>query len=180
VRKPALKIYRIDFEQSDLSSGKSGQRGILSSDIDSWRAHGGGRILLLTGSADDLPFAEGEIDLVVMGTAIPLMPDKEGFLAEVARILRSGKTFVFNSVFFNGTFVPGAETLFTEWIKEAVLVLDEIDKDRARMGQPAAPRQRNTGGRAFSKSRMREAECHAVLERVGFINMRSGIGPMPR
>jgi ubiquinone/menaquinone biosynthesis C-methylase UbiE len=180
-RKPTLKICGIDVdqEQIDISSRKFGQRGILSSDIDTWRANGAGRILLLTGSADDLPFADGEIDLVVMGNAIHLMPDKDRCLAEVARVLHSGGSFVFNSVFFNGTFVAGTETLFTEWMKEAVLVLDEINKERARTGQPPVPRQRNTGGRAFSKGWMSEAEWRAKVERAGFITVRTGTRPKP-
>jgi len=180
-RKPALKICGIDLdqEQIDISTRKFGQRGILSPDMESWRANGAGRIVLQKGSADDLPFADGEIDLVVMGNAIHLMPDKDRFLGEVARVLRPGGTFVFNSVFFNGTFVPGTEALFSEWMKEAVLVLEEINKERAQAGQPPVARQRNTGDRAFAKGWLSEDAWRAKVEKAGFTNVRTGTRAKP-
>ena len=179
--KPSLKICGIDLdqEQIDISTRKFGRRGILCPDLESWRKNGAGQILLRTGSADDLPFADGEIDLVVMGNAIHLMPDKDRFLAEVARVLRPGGTFVFNSVFFVGTFVPGTEALFTEWIKEAVLVLEEINKERAQAGQPPVVRERNKGGRAFAKDWLSEDGWRAKLEEAGFANVRTGTRAKP-
>jgi len=180
-RKPSLRICGIDLDprQIEISSRKFGKRGMLAADLQSWRGNGAGRILLLTGSADALPFADGEIDLVVMGNAIHLMPDKDRFLAEVARVLRRNGTFVFNSVFFNGTFVPGTEALFTEWMKEAVLVLEEINKKRAQAGEPPVPRQRNTGGRAFAKGNLSESEWCGKVKNAGFVNVRSGTRPKP-
>ncbi len=180
-RKPSLKICGIDLdqEQIDISTRKFGERGMLAPDLASWRRNGGGRIVLLKGSADELPFADGEIDLVVMGNAIHLMPDKERFLAEVKRVLRPGGAFVFNSVFFIGTFVAGTETLFSEWMKEAVLVLDEINKERARTGQPPVARQRNTGGRAFSKGWLSEDAWRAKVEQAGFTDVRMGTRSKP-
>jgi ubiquinone/menaquinone biosynthesis C-methylase UbiE len=180
-RKPSLKICGIDVdqEQIDISTRKFGQRGLLSPDLQSWRASGAGRILLLTGSADDLPFADREIDLVTMGNAIHLMPDKDNFLAEVARVLRPGGAFVFNSVFFVGMYVPGTEALFNEWIKEAVLVLEEINRERAQAGQPPVPRERNKGGRAFAKGLLSEADWRAKVEKAGFTNISSGTRVKP-
>jgi len=180
-RKPSLKICGIDLdpEQIDISTRKFTQRGMLAPDMSSWRAGGGGRILLLTGSADTLPFRDGEIDLVTMGNAIHLMPDKDRFLTEVKRVLRPGGTFAFNSVFFNGTFVPGTEGLFTEWIKEAVLVLEEINKERAQAGQPPVPRERNKGGRAFAKGLLNKDEWRAKVENAGFTNIQMGTRSKP-
>jgi ubiquinone/menaquinone biosynthesis C-methylase UbiE len=180
-RKPSLRICGIDIdqEQIDISTRKFGQRGILSPDMDSWRATGAGRILLQRGSADDLPFADGEIDLVVMGNAIHIMPDKDRFLAEVKRVLRPGGTFVFNSVFFIGTFVAGTEALFNEWIMEAVRVLERINKERAQAGQPPVARERNTGGRAFAKGWLTEDGWRAKLENAGFTNVHTGTRAKP-
>ncbi len=126
-----------------------------------------------------MPFADGEIDLVTVGNAVHLMPDKDRFLAEVARVLRPGGTFVFNSIFFNGTFVPGTEAVFTEWVKEAVLVLEEINKERARTGQPPVPRERNKGGRAFSKGLLNMDEWRAKVEKAGFANVHTGTRAAP-
>jgi ubiquinone/menaquinone biosynthesis C-methylase UbiE len=180
-RKPSLRICGIDIdqEQIDISGRKFGKRGILSPNLDAWRSNGAGKILLQKGSADELPFADGEIDLVVVGNAIHVMPDKDRFLAEVARVLRPGGTLVFNSVFFVGTFVPGTEALFNEWIKEAVGVLDEINQGRAKAGQPPVPRERKKGGRAFAKGWLSEDEWRAKVETAGFTNVRTGTRPVP-
>ena len=180
-RKPSLRICGIDIdqEQIDISTRKFGQRGILSPDMASWRANVAGRILLQRGSADDLPFADGEIDLVVMGNAIHIMPDKDRFLAEVKRVLRPGGTFVFNSVFFIGTFVAGTEALFNEWIMEAIRVLERINKERAQAGQPPVARERNTGGRAFAKGWLTEDGWRAKLENAGFTNVHTGTRAKP-
>jgi ubiquinone/menaquinone biosynthesis C-methylase UbiE len=180
-RKPSLKICGIDLdqEQIDISTRKFARRGILSPDIASWRKNGAGRILLLRGSADDLPFADGEIDLVVMGNAIHVMPDKDRFLAEAARVLRPGGTLVFNSVFFVGTFVPGTEGLFNEWIKEAIRVLEEINEERARAGQPPVPRERHKGGRAFAKGWLSEEGWREKVEKAGFTQVHTGTRASP-
>jgi ubiquinone/menaquinone biosynthesis C-methylase UbiE len=181
-RKPDLKICGIDLdpEQIDISTRKFGRQGIsLLPDVDAWRASGAGCMLLWTGSADELPFVDGEIDLVVMGNAIHLMPDKDRFLLEVARVLRPGGTFVFNSVFFNGTFVPGTEVVYSEWMKEAVLALEVINKERAQAGEPPVARQRKTGGRAFAKGWLSEDEWRAIAEKAGFINVRIGTRAEP-
>ena len=180
-RKPTLKICGIDLdqEQIDICSRKFSERGLLCPDMDTWRGNGTGQILLRKGSADDLPFMDGEIDLVVMGNAIHLMPDKDRFLLEVARVLRPGGTFVFNSVFFNGTFVPGTEALFSEWMKEAVLVLDEINNKRAQSGQPPVARERNKGGRAFAKGWLSEGEWREKVEKAGFANVQTGTRAKP-
>ena len=48
----------------------------------------------------DLPFEDGSIDVVVIGNAIHLMPDRDLFLRNVARVLRPGGAFAiydFNS-----------------------------------------------------------------------------------
>jgi len=174
-RKPSLKICGIDIdqEQIDISARKFGRRGVLCPDMEAWRANGVGRILLLRGSADDLPFANEEVDLAVMGNAIHVMPDKDRFLAEASRALRAGGMLVFNSAFFVGTFVPGTEGLFNEWMMEAVRVLEEINKERARAGQPPVPRARNTAGRAFAKGWLTEDAWRARVEKAGFIQVQT-------
>jgi hypothetical protein len=86
---------------------------------------------------------------------------------------------VFNSVFFVGTFVPGTEALFTEWIKEAVLVLEEINKKRAQAGQPPVARERNKGGRAFAKDWLSQDGWRARLEKAGFTNVLIGTRAKP-
>jgi hypothetical protein len=96
------------------------------------------------------------------------MPDKEKFLNEVARVLRSGGHFLFNSLFYTGTFPEGSEPIYTEWLKQSVMVLDEKNRAGIAAGQPPIPRKRNTGGRAFAKGWLTPEGWAEKVEAAGF------------
>lgn len=157
-RKPTLAIGGIDLDpvQIGLSTRTHTEAGrSLHGSLDALRAAaaaGQGGVWLAEGSAMTLPFADAEIDLVVMGNAIHMMPDRPAFLAEVARVLRPGGRIVFNSVFYAGTFVAGSEPVFTECMKEAVIVLNEINAARRAAGERPVPRQRGTAKGAFQQT----------------------------
>ena len=181
-RKPDLAICAVDLdaEQIGIARGKVGAAGRREDDLDAWRAHGTGKIHLRVGTADELPYLrDGEFDHAVMGNAIHLMPDKGRFLSEVGRILRPGGRFAFNSVFFTGTFPPGTEPLYSEWLKQAVLYLDEINAERSRNGEPPVPRERGRGGRAFSKGWLSPEGWREALQQAGLTVQRSNLRTVP-
>ncbi|MCS0494096.1 class I SAM-dependent methyltransferase [Ancylobacter sp. MQZ15Z-1] len=152
-RKPGLAICGVDLdpEQTGIAARTFAARGRLLPDLDAFRAEGAQGACFLTRSADELPLADGEVDLVMIGNAIHLMPDKDKFLAEVARILRPGGAFIFNSLFYVGTFPEGSEPVYTEWLKQSAIILDEKNRARIAAGEPPIPRKRGGGGRAFAK-----------------------------
>lgn len=181
-REPGLAICAIDLDagQIGIARAKVGADGRGVDDLAAWRANGTGKIHLRVGSADELPYlTDREFDLVVIGNAIHLMPDKARFLAEVGRILRPGGRLAFNSVFFTGTFPPGTEPLYSEWLKQAVLHIDEINAERACGGQPPVHRERGKGGRAFSKGWLSPEGWQAALEGAGFSVERSNLRTVP-
>ncbi|MHA6326666.1 class I SAM-dependent methyltransferase [Roseivivax sp. CAU 1753] len=157
-RKPDLAICGIDLDpvQVDLATrGLTADNVPLHGTLDAWRAAaraGQGGAHLRVASAMELPLDDAEVDLVVIGNAIHMMPDRTAFLAEVARVLRPGGTFVFNSVFYTGTFVEGTEAVFTEMMKEAVIAMNEINAARRAAGEKPVPRKRGTVGRAFRQT----------------------------
>ncbi len=154
-RAPHLRIAGIDLDpvQIDLSRAGHAAAGLtLVDSLDALRAHSGGAVHLNAASAMELPFADGEVDLVVIGNAIHMMPDRAAFLAEVARVLRPGGRFVYNSVFYTGTFVAGTDPIWTECMKEAVIVLNEMNAARRAAGEKPIPRQRGTVSRAFRQT----------------------------
>lgn len=171
-RKPDLAICGLDLDavQIEIAGRKFEQKGIPVGSLEDVRAagqRGEPMVHLRVQSAMELPFEDGEIDLVVMGNAIHLMPDKPAFLAEVARVLRPGGQFAFNSVFYVGTFPPGSELVFGEWMKDAALILGEMNEDRKARGEPPVPRQRGKASRAFSKGWLSEAQWTAMLDEAG-------------
>lgn len=177
-RAPGLRIAGIDLDpvQIDLARAGHAAAGLaLVDSIDDLRAHPGGAVHLNAASAMELPFADGEIDLVVIGNAIHMMPDRTAFLAEVARVLRPGGRFVFNSVFYTGTFVAGTDPIWTECMKEAVVVLGEMNAARRAAGEKPIPRQRGTVARAFRQTDwLTPAEWASETTAAGFSITREG------
>jgi ubiquinone/menaquinone biosynthesis C-methylase UbiE len=177
-RAPNIAICGIDLdaEQIGIARRHFAEKGRLAGSLEDWRTDGTGRAHFQTGSADELPLRDGEVDLVVMGNAIHLMPDKDKFMREVARVLRPGGRFIFNSVFYVGTYPAGSEPLYNEWLKQSVIVLDEMNKARAAKGEPPIPRVRKTkaGGRAFNKGWLSAAGWTEKLEAAGFAVQSAG------
>jgi ubiquinone/menaquinone biosynthesis C-methylase UbiE len=171
-RKPSLHICGIEIsaEQLDIARREFSARGLSADGLEAFREDRGDRgvVAFHHASADSLPFEDGELDLVVMGSAIHLMPDRDRFVDEVARVLRPGGRFAFNTVFFVGTFVPGTEPIYTEWLKEAVLVLEEKNRALEEAGLPKVKRVRGRVGRAFSRRWLTPEGWCDVLRRHGF------------
>lgn len=120
-------------------------------------------------SADELDdFAEDSVDLVIMGNAIHLLPDKPKLLRGILRVLKPGGRFAFNSVFFKGTIPPEAEALFADWMREAVLHVQSINAERLARGEAQIPRVRGQGGRAFTKGWMSGQEWSSLMGEIGF------------
>lgn len=180
-RKPALSICCIDLDpqQIAIARRKLGARHRIAEDLTEWRSGGPGSVHLRVGDAGRLPFEDGEIDLVVMGNAIHMMPDRAAFLAEVRRILRPGGAFAFNSAFFVGTLASGTEPFYTEWLKQALVRLEEMNQERRAQGLPPVPRQRGTTGRAFSKGWLTPEAWQEEFERAGFRVARNFKRAMP-
>lgn len=185
-RAPGLVITGIDLDpvQIGIATREHRAAGVrlaaTPDDLEAARAAGQGAVQLRLGSAMELPFAEGTQDLVVIGNAIHMMPDRAAFLSGVARALRPGGRLVFNSVFYAGTFVPGTEPVFTDCMKEAVLALAELNAERRAAGEPPVPRVRGTAKRAFQQTDwLTDAGWAAALEAAGFTVEHTGHRPMP-
>ncbi len=171
--KPGLAINGVDISAESLEIGRGvmAEKGMLANsqaELDIAAAEGKSAMLLEEKSAMDLEFADATFDMAMMGNAIHLMPDKDIFLKGVARVLKPGAPFTFNSVFFTGTFADGTEQLWTEWMKEAVNVLAEKNAALAAAGEPPIRRKRGKAGHAFDKGWLDPEGWQAALERNGF------------
>lgn len=181
-RKPDLSIFLLDLDPVQVGLATRGleeDRATFHADIDAWRAAESG-VCTRVASAMELPFEDGEIDLVVMGNAIHMMPDRPAFLREVARVLRPGGRMVFNSVFYAGTFVEGTEHVFTEMMKEAVIAMNEMNAALKAAGEPGIPRKRGTVKRAFKQTEWVSEEGWAeALAKAGLTVTMSRQTPVP-
>ena len=180
-QKPQIAVAGIDLDpvQIELATRDVAADGLtLIGDYESWLAADRG-IWLEAASAMELPFADASLDLVTIGNAIHMMPDYQAFLAEVARVLRPGGQFAFNSVFYAGTFIEGTEPVFTECLKEAVMVLAEMNAERKAKGERPVPRKKGTVARAFSKDWLNEREWMDLVEAAGLSVSQHGERIMP-
>lgn len=182
--KPGLAIAGIDLSTESLDIGRrlfssKGHLVTSQAELEAAAAAGESAVLMVEGSADELHFAQESFDLAVMGNAIHLMPDKDKFLAAVARVLKTGAPFTFNSVFFTGTFARGSEALYTEWMKQAVVLLNKRNAARKAAGRPAIPRQRGTAGKAFDKGWKTPEQWQATLHNAGMTVTRTFRRPIP-
>lgn len=169
-RKPDIAVAGIDLDPVQIGIAKRTFPGPVVGSLDALRAKaaaGEGAAWFNAASATDLPFADAEIDLIVQGNSIHLMPNRPAFLAEVARVLRPGGQFTFNSVFYVGTYVAGSEPVFTEWMKQATYVLDELNAERAARGEEPVRRIRGKGGKAFRKDWLSKDGWEAALAEAG-------------
>jgi len=125
-------------------------------------------VRLLCGSADRLPFLDGEFDACIMGNSIHCLRDLDALLAGIRRVLRPGAVFAFNSSFYAGTFAPGTERFYHEWVKMALLRVQEKDRALRARGETGIPRSRPARGGAFSNRWRTPDEWAAAVGAHGF------------
>lgn len=178
-KQPDCRVVGLDISAESLAIGRellagAGLLAASEAELAKRAAAGQGGVMLLEQSADDLArFAESSVDLVIMGNAIHLMPDKEKLLRGVLRVLRPGGVFAFNSVFFKGTIPKEAEALFADWMREAVIHLQTMNAERAAKGLAPIQRVRGKVGKAFDKGWLSEKEWVDLLKTTGFGPVKS-------
>jgi ubiquinone/menaquinone biosynthesis C-methylase UbiE len=124
--------------------------------------------IFMEASADCLPIRTGSIDTALMGNAIHIFSDKDLLLREVHRVLLRGGLFAFNSSFYAGTFVPGTERLYIEWVKEALAYIRRKDQELRCSGLEGIARRRGLVEPAFSRRWLSASEYGQLLDRNGF------------
>jgi ubiquinone/menaquinone biosynthesis C-methylase UbiE len=182
--KPDVAINGVDISAESLEIGRRlfRERGLLAetdSELEAAFRAGRGAIRMEEKSAMDPPFPDARFDCGMIGNAIHLMPDKDVFMQGVRRLLKPNGQFAFNSVFFTGTFGEGTEPVYTEWMKEAVLLLSRKNEERAQRGEPPIKRTRGKFGRAFDKDWKTPEQWKALLEKHGFRVTRVYKRPIP-
>lgn len=155
-RAPGLASVGLDLSKEQLALARSE----------------GGPGLRVRGRADVLPFADARFDACVMGNAIHILRDVPALLRGIRRVLRPGALFAFNSSFYAGTFAPGTERFYHDWVKAALLLAQ-------RRG---VPRRREARGGAFSNRWRSAEEWSEALREHGFADVRATerVVPMTR
>lgn len=124
-------------------------------------------VTLAVGSADQLPFPDQSFDCVTIANAIHLLPDKPRFLAGVARVLRPGGLFGFNSAFYAGSMPPGTDRIYMDWIRIASELIQAKSDSLVAAGKPPIKRVRGANRGAFKNRWYTPAEWSQMLRDVG-------------
>jgi ubiquinone/menaquinone biosynthesis C-methylase UbiE len=165
--RPRLRVTGIDLSRESLMLAQehfAEERGT--------GAGSGPDVVLIRGSADVLPFPDATFDAGMMGNAIHILRDPLALAREIRRVLRPGAIFAFNSSFYAGTFAPGTERFYHDWVKEALRWIQEEDRALRARGLPGIPRRREARGGAFTNRWRTPAEWGALLEEAGFEKAR--------
>jgi ubiquinone/menaquinone biosynthesis C-methylase UbiE len=112
---------------------------------------GGQSIGLIEATADILPMHDHQFDAVIMGNAIHIPPDTDRLLQEIRRVLRPNGLLAFNSSFYAGTYPPGTEKFYQQWMIEALRFIKQRDEELKHNGQEGVRRVRGRATSAFSK-----------------------------
>ena len=169
---PNARIIGVDISRESLDIGreKYSRLGLLESSssclLDLNKNQGA--IYFMEISADDISFASGTFDLVMMGNSIHMLPDKPRLLRLVANVLKSDGLFLFNTAFFNGTYPVGTEYIYTEWIKSSLEYIEEVNQRLRHNGDNVIKRSRVKGNKAFDKGWLSPLEWCEILDSVGF------------
>lgn len=166
---PRASLHGVDLDpvQIELAAetfaqqGYTVRRGGQSTDAT------GRTVTLSVGTAEELPFADGEFDCITIANAIHLIDDKAKLLATIARVLRPGGIFAFNSGFYAGCYPPGTELAFYEWVKEATAWIERYNAERVAAGEAPVRRVRGTTRAAFQNRWLSPAEWQEMLAEAG-------------
>lgn len=120
-------------------------------------------------TAENLPFPPGAFQLVTIGNAIQLFDDKEAVARDVRRVLRPGGTFAFNTSFYAGTFVPGTERFYLNWVQEAYRYVADRAQAPAGSGEAPRRRRRDASRPAFSQQWLSREQYADLLTGNGFV-----------
>jgi hypothetical protein len=106
--------------------------------------------------------------MVIMGNAIQLVEDKNRLFGETYRVLRQGGLFAFNTSFYAGTFVPGTERFYIQWVAQAHNFIKRKNEELKAQGLQSITRQRGQADQASSRSWLSIQEYAGLLQQHGF------------
>ncbi|MCU0233054.1 MAG: class I SAM-dependent methyltransferase [Thermoanaerobaculales bacterium] len=159
--EPTAAVVGLDLSRESLA--------IARTRVGGRNAGESSRLLLVEGSADRLPLAAESFDVVVMGNAIHNLPDLDLLLDEVARVLRPGGIFAFNTSFYAGTFAPGTERFYLQWMKEALRWAQKNGHGGGSSPGSGPPRTRGTRPRSAEHPWLSAGQYEEALARHGFM-----------
>lgn len=117
---------------------------------------------------EDLPVPDGWADVVTVGNAIQLFDDLPRLLRELHRVTTLDGVLAFNTSFYAGTFRPGTEGFYTEWMRQALARLGAEEARRREAGLPPLRQRRRDGKAAFSRPWLSPEQYVDALAQQGF------------
>lgn len=108
---------------------------------------------------------KNQVDTVIFCNGIHYIPDKAELLKEVARTLKTGGIFAFNTSFFQGAHPPETEGFYRKWMYKAIRLV------RARYGLMP------TAAKVEARHQLTDSQYCDLLKSHGFVVLRKDISP---
>ncbi len=171
-QSPEAHLNGVDYDpvQVQLSADRFRKLGYeVRIGFDLTDDYAGGKPVLVFGEGDagKLPFADASFDCVTICNAIHLIEDKPALLASIARLLKPGGVFGFNTAFYSGSMPEGTDRLYMDWLRRATVHISEKSAALVAAGEPPIKRQRGTTRKAFTNPWFTADEWSRMLADVG-------------
>jgi len=167
-RSPEAEVIGVDICRESLYIARKRAGGRGENDDSAEQASLTRSLFLVEGSADHIPLDENCVDAVVMGNAIHNLPDLDLLLDEVHRVLRPSGIFAFNTSFYAGTFAPGTDRFYLQWMKDALRFVQAADQASKAQGKEGVQRTRGSRPRSADNPWLSADQYLEALERHRF------------
>jgi len=118
---PAGKAYGLDMTDEMLALARENQRQAGAQNVE-----------FLTGEIENIPLADGSVDVIISNCVINLAADKDRVLREAFRVLRPGGRFAVSDVVTRGAVPPAIRDSVLLWVGCVAGALEE-DEYRAKL-----------------------------------------------
>lgn len=168
-QSPSAHLNGVDYDpvQIELSAERFRKLGYevrIGFELTDEIAHGKPVLEFAEGDATQLPFDDESFDCVTICNAIHMIEDKTALLNTIARVLKPGGVFGFNSAFYAGSMPAGTERLYMDWLRRATEYISEKSARQVAAGMPPIKRQRGTTRRAFTNPWFTPAQWRQMLD----------------
>jgi SAM-dependent methyltransferase len=113
---PTGKVYGLDMTPQMLELAKRNQKEAGAENVE-----------FLLGTIEDIPLAEGSVDVIISNCVINLSADKDQVLREAHRVLRPGGLFAVSDVILRRPISPQLQGLMALWTGCVAGALVDVD-----------------------------------------------------
>ena len=163
-----LILGRVGQARKSLVIGLEHSTAALQQAMKEVKAVGNAAVTFVQSNVERVAEAVKEsVDTVVFCNAIHYIPDKDALLTDIAKTLKKGGKFAFNTSFFNGGIPPEARQFYRRWMLRSLRLL--------RRDYGLSPEKSK---KVESRKQLTPDEYRGLLEEHGFRVVKQELDPV--